>query len=431
MGATLRRRSGIFLRKQGYGDYKRWISAEKALDFLIIAMAKKAMALVDELTPDVLMDILSRLPAKSLLRCKSVSKYWYSLILNPNFISLHRTRAQPYYYIHLIPSGTAESSMYMVPDETSIEQLDLSFTGPHLKEFCHGGSSRGLMCLFNFKNSDIVLCNPAMRESRLLPRPPSATLRTTYLGFAFIPQTNDYNVVRLATIYESDLKKPFESYDDDEAFRMHIRSTHTSVEHKVQIYSMSTDSWKEIGGMVPNYYLYPRSRTCMSLDGVFYWSSYSSNDYSANVCVINALNMVGELYERISLPAGICDEYPDLCLLDDSLALVASKDDCDLEDTCFDVWLMDKYGVDERWTKRYTIGRIGPLLGCDFVIGFRPNNEILLAGGNDWEFLSYNLSTHDMKEYKQLCNWSESFYLQQVFSYSESLVSVKRQVDLT
>ncbi|KAI8534215.1 hypothetical protein RHMOL_Rhmol10G0071700 [Rhododendron molle] len=391
-------------------------------------MAKKAMALVDELTPDVLMDILSRLPAKSLLRCKSVSKYWYSLILNRNFISLHHTRAQPYYYIHLnlIPSGATESSMYLVPNETSIEQVDLSFTGPHLKEFCHGGSSRGLMCLF--KKSNIVICNPAMRESRLLPRPPFATLSTTYLGFAFIPQTNDYIVVRLATLYESDLK-PFDSYDDDEAFRMHIRSTHTSVEHKVQIYSMSTDSWKEIGGMVPNYFLNSRSRTRISLDGVFYWLSYSSNDFSANVCIINALNMVGELFERISLPAGICHEFPDLCLLDDSLALVASKDDCHLEVTCFDVWLMDKYGVEEGWTKRYTIG---PLSGCDFfVIGFRPNNEILVAGGNDREFVSYNLSTHDMKEYKQLCNWSESFYLQQVFSYSESLVSVRRQVDLT
>lgn len=48
-----------------------------------------------ELPEDVLMDILSRIPVKSLLQFKSVSKYRYALIRNPNFISLHHSRAQP------------------------------------------------------------------------------------------------------------------------------------------------------------------------------------------------------------------------------------------------------------------------------------------------------------------------------------------------
>lgn len=52
-----------------------------------------SMAIDEELPDDVLKEILSRLPVKSLLRFLSVSKYWYSLILNPSFVSLQRNRA--------------------------------------------------------------------------------------------------------------------------------------------------------------------------------------------------------------------------------------------------------------------------------------------------------------------------------------------------
>ncbi|KAI8549605.1 hypothetical protein RHMOL_Rhmol06G0038000 [Rhododendron molle] len=47
-----------------------------------------------EMPEDVLMEILSRVPVKSLLRFKSVSKHCYSLTQNPTFISLHHNRAQ-------------------------------------------------------------------------------------------------------------------------------------------------------------------------------------------------------------------------------------------------------------------------------------------------------------------------------------------------
>ncbi|XP_058213470.1 putative F-box protein At5g15670 isoform X2 [Rhododendron vialii] len=310
-------------------------------------MAKKVRANVDELPKDVLMNILSRIPVKSLLRFKSVSKFW----------SL-------------------------------------------LKKYCHGGSCNGLICLFN--KSTIVICNPALREFRLLPQPPYRTFHTTYLGFAFVPTINDYVVVRLATRRGSDIKP---------------------IEHKVHIYIMRNDTWKQIIATVPNYFINPCPSPCTSLDGVFYWlCDDSSTGLKIKVKVIGALNTIEESFERISLPVSICNGFY-LCLLYDSLALVGSKD-C----ACFDIWLMDKYKVEECWTKKYTFG---PLLGCDIVFGFWPNNEILVSGGNDcWEFVSYNFSTHDMKKYKQLCGWPQPLELSQVFPYSESLVSVKRRVDL-
>lgn len=74
-------------------------------------------------------------------------------------------------------------------------------------------------------------------------------------------------------------------------------------------------------------------------------------------------------------------------------------------------------------TKKYTIG---PLLGS----GGRPNNEPLMTGCNDGLIVSYNHSRGDIKEYKWLSDFPGLRFLKQRILYSESLVSVKRPVDL-
>ncbi|KAL7220857.1 hypothetical protein ACSBR2_013697 [Camellia fascicularis] len=52
----------------------------------------------------MLVDILTRLPAKVVVQCKCISKRWHSLIEDPSFVDLHHTRAQsrPYLVTSLI-----------------------------------------------------------------------------------------------------------------------------------------------------------------------------------------------------------------------------------------------------------------------------------------------------------------------------------------
>lgn len=45
-----------------------------------------------ELTEDLLVETLSRLPVKSLMRFMCVSKSWFSLVKDPNFICKHLNR---------------------------------------------------------------------------------------------------------------------------------------------------------------------------------------------------------------------------------------------------------------------------------------------------------------------------------------------------
>ncbi|XP_058223457.1 putative F-box/kelch-repeat protein At3g17570 [Rhododendron vialii] len=355
------------------------------------------MAIVDELPQDLLMEILSRLPVKSLLQLKSVSKGLYVLIQNPSFISLHHTRARIYCCLSIVvrtPNNNAsQRSLYISPDPTtSIEHLDLSFTWPHLnKEFIRQTSCNGLMCLST--DSNIVICNPATKECRLLPQPPYHAWRTNYLGFAFDSKTSDYKVVRLVSLSET-----------------------TLVDHKIQIYGMRADSWKAIATAVPNHDFTVNHQPCTSLDGVFYWLSCVS---STCVCAIDALNTVEGSFERRSLPVVVSsDEQINLCLLNDSLAFVERK--YDNQQTRLDVWLMDQLGVEEFWTKKCTIG---PLLGGHIPFGFRPNSEVLMTMCKTSQ-IAYH-STQYIEECKQNQNFPT-----QIFLYSENLVSIKRQVDL-
>ncbi|XP_058185573.1 F-box protein At5g49610-like [Rhododendron vialii] len=362
------------------------------------------MAIAYELPQDVLMEILSRLPVKTLLRFKSVSKNWYSLIQNPHFISLHRTRAGLYYCVSLV--CTAENlpsqwSMYLLPDETSIQYLDLSFARRHLnKGFGHQGYCNGLMCLS--LNSNILICNPATRECRLLPRPPYHEWHTSYLGFAFDSKTNDYKVVR-------------------------VTGDPARVGHKIHIYVMSADSWREIVVVAPKHsFTGCHHHPCTSLDGVFYWLSFysSGSPLYGRVHDIDVLNTVEGSFKRRSLPADIgygCRTR--ICVLNDSLALVVPEYDYKRGETQFDVWLVDEYEVEECWTKTYSIG---PFSGKHTPFEFSQKNEVLLTGCENGLIVLYNLSTRDIKEYKQLCNFPGLESIVQVFPYSESLVSVKR-----
>ncbi|KAI8534197.1 hypothetical protein RHMOL_Rhmol10G0070200 [Rhododendron molle] len=215
-----------------------------------------------ELPEELLIEIFSCLPVKTLLRFKTLSKPIrervmftprYSLVRNRRFISLHHAHA-----LRRLDLGY-KWFMYLVPNQTLIHHLDLSFTMPHLRHLCHRGSCNGLTCISDYSN--IVICNPATREYRPLPRPFYPSWRTFYLGFAFDSETNDYIVLRIAGL-----------------------ATPIDIDHEIQIYGMRVNSWKVIDVMVPNHD-FAHYDPCTLLDGVFYWLIWLADDFSTNVRV--------------------------------------------------------------------------------------------------------------------------------------------------
>ncbi|XP_058185588.1 putative F-box protein At1g47790 [Rhododendron vialii] len=326
-----------------------------------------AMAIEDNSMPeDVLMLILSRFPVKTLLRFKSVSKHWYSLIQNPIFISLHnnsnRSRKNESLLVKRFLEKDSVPTLSLVSDETHFHDLCIPFASPQVRHLHLLGSSNGIVCLGDSSSTEYVLWNPAMREFRALPQPPYHTWRTTNLGFAFDPKTDDYKVLRVATLSEC----------------------MNSFYQRVQIYNMSTDSRREIIFML-SYGSWPRRSTW--LDGVFYWVAVDAN----GGWKIIGFHMFDGLLEQVFLHEDIRVNWMSrLCVLRDSLALVTSGFDGLIRESCLDIWVRDGKGVKDPWNKKY---RIRHILRRYDALGFQQNGELLLLRAKDCQMVSYNLGT--------------------------------------
>ncbi|KAF7153115.1 hypothetical protein RHSIM_Rhsim01G0013500 [Rhododendron simsii] len=126
---------------------------------------------------DLLTEILLRLPAKSTIRLKSVSKHWLSLLSDSQFATNHSTRN---------PRPSSISGFYFNIQETltlvslhgprhnlpSLSFLDGLVEGSTIKvaHSCNGL----LLCYINSINGyfrQYIVCNPTTKKYTLLPKP--------------------------------------------------------------------------------------------------------------------------------------------------------------------------------------------------------------------------------------------------------------------
>ncbi|XP_017984400.1 PREDICTED: putative F-box protein At3g10240 [Theobroma cacao] len=171
-----------------------------------------SMPIIDKELPDILvMEILLRLPVKSLIRFKCVCKSWCFSFQTPYFITNHKNDN-----LNLLFKDFKISRFSPLSTETKIKRHggpDVEFNlkvkeNIHMPvSICNSSRSRltvfgvcnGLLCLQD--GYRITLWNPSTREVKLLPKstislPPS--VESTYfhcMGFEFDPKSDDYKVL--------------------------------------------------------------------------------------------------------------------------------------------------------------------------------------------------------------------------------------------
>jgi hypothetical protein len=209
----------------------------------------------DCLPNEVITDILSRLPAKSLIRFRCVSKEWCSLISSPHFIATHLNRSLSNsqhpkclflsHYDNKPDYKDAIHTLVLYLDQ-EIEQKGDFFAHPSasielrgidqsIKYFLHlVGSSNGLLCLanmnFNKERGLCVLWNPSIQKAISLPEP-NLQFRGSLnqsVGFGYEPVTDDYKLVRLV-------------YPDTD-----FHAWGKIVPPLVEIYTLRTGIWRSI-----------------------------------------------------------------------------------------------------------------------------------------------------------------------------------------
>ncbi|KAG8480169.1 hypothetical protein CXB51_024956 [Gossypium anomalum] len=144
-----------------------------------------------EVPEALVIEILSKLPVKSLTRFNCVCKYWCSFFQTPHFISKHYHNNVKSNNLNLVlqrhDRGTASmpyfSQISVEKDENFLGKQNIRF--PFFKNqlpYVYG-ARHGLFCLNDCLTDKAAIWNPSTREFKILP--PSSAQRPTYLGHTY------------------------------------------------------------------------------------------------------------------------------------------------------------------------------------------------------------------------------------------------------
>ncbi|KAM3222259.1 hypothetical protein P3L10_021529 [Capsicum annuum] len=194
----------------------------------------------DYLPKELMIDIFTRLPIKSILRCTCVCRSWYSLINSPNFISAHLNQSTDDYILIQPYSIVPKLEIYALSHKNENLDQDIQFDFPFDCSSCYFiivGSCNGILC---FATADMLrdwnnfyFWNPSIRKSVKLPVPGYTcgkfdTFGYT-LGFGLDPVTNDNKVV------------------------LEVHTTHHPMRPHVDLYKLSTGVWEDISRVSLSY----------------------------------------------------------------------------------------------------------------------------------------------------------------------------------
>ncbi|KAH6791124.1 hypothetical protein C2S51_006130 [Perilla frutescens var. frutescens] len=414
------------------------------------------------LPQELVLDILLRLPVKSLSRFKCVSKNWCSLIRSPSFVKQHFERNQehllirlvkkhdpeenesampmgvdepvaepeeeepPYlegcdddYYDFLIAERIAEEEYYrqqmldverykhaMYVDETFSEYEEPSHL--QLPDECSElfGPVNGVFCVVtHLPWGPMALLNPALRQFKPLPLVERNALANTSfydneLGFGLDPLTGDY---KLVLILYFDVNLDGQDY-------ICVASVCNS----------DSDSWRVLEDVDSINSKRPaRTSLCSTyMKGDYYWLLEFSD--TSNDVAILAFDMGTEKFREIQVTG--CDAQSKqgyLAVCGDSLALLMC-DQFEHVGRFIDVWIMKNEGC---WIKS---SRVGSLEGISRPLCFWKNNKLLLETMTSLLAQS-NVSTQELKTFEAK-KGDQDHFSHWVFVYKESLVSIEGEV---
>ncbi|XP_061998812.1 F-box/kelch-repeat protein At3g23880-like [Rosa rugosa] len=164
---------------------------------------------------DIIVDILSRLPVKSLIRFRCVSKRWRSIVSDPQLAKLQFQVASE--------KKTQSRRLVFYRNDSDIESLDLEtpwssssirkLTGPfeHRDRISHIevlGSCNGLVCVATPRSvTPLYIWNPSTGFSLKLPgfsNNETNCSQISYCGFGYVLATDDYKVLVAAYSWDNE-----------------------------------------------------------------------------------------------------------------------------------------------------------------------------------------------------------------------------------
>ncbi|KAK1392879.1 hypothetical protein POM88_011935 [Heracleum sosnowskyi] len=348
------------------------------------------MSSIDILTQDLITQILVKLPVKTLLCCKSVSKPWLSLISSSDFIISHLK--------HTVtnPGGADQAFIVHEYDDYSMYSLNLDAPQPKAPlgfPYSQGdypfepdykivGSYNGIVCvsisncererkLIDFdwfcnssyyrNNPSTYIWNPATKQSKLVPpHNIRENVKSLSFGFGFDVKGNDFKVLRVISSFD----EPF----------------------CAEVYSANANVWRKIDPRPTDYPEYDEFDVCVNgflcCEGLYGMMAFDLHK-EVFTCGIHPL-------PARSFNSTFID-------FKGSIGIITSKG---YESNAYNLWTLDDEaclhggGVNASWTPRLSIDVDYPSPYPPHVYGCFDSGEFLLCAGSG----TYLLQNSNNKE---------------------------------
>ncbi|XP_050384313.1 F-box/kelch-repeat protein At3g23880-like [Argentina anserina] len=386
------------------------------------------------------LQILLRLPPKSLMRFKCVHKSWQTLMKDSNFMANHFSTSMHNNVCSTIgvlfkrenfkrPDSTWENESESIisliniskPDGGDIHCLVEDVTEGQLIGFealesawiighCHG-----IICLRN--DNKVILWNPAIREVKVTsPYVPDVFLSN--LGIGYDPKSNNYKVVHISN-----------------GTREHYGDGHILFNRpKVEVYNLGTDSWRQImtGCLETETTNFWFKDFHMYFNGFCYWNGieqlkeyqeyYDHGENQLPKPVIISFDMGDEVFHTMLLPDFVYEGYMWCYILrlmawNESVAIFG-RDFGITSHESWGLWVMHDSGVGAGcWIKQFSLVTA---MGIEKLLQFWKSDEILIVS-TERRLVSYNLDTEEFKYLTANSMDSDSF---EAIVYLNSIVSI-------
>ncbi|XP_068334467.1 F-box/kelch-repeat protein At3g06240-like [Pyrus communis] len=301
-------------------------------------------------TDDIILEILSRVPGKSLLRFRRVCKSWCTLISGPNFVRKQLCQAVRHNTNWRLLMFTSWRHLNSIDYESLLSLLaknkhenisrivvsrcrkhKLPIMQPERRFVQIMGSSNGLICLYiNCEN--VFLWNPCTGNSNEIPKPAPKVFLPSFYGFGYDSATDDYKVIC-------------------QCLTEHLT-------YEVFLYTLKMGSWRILEGLNDR----ELRRRGLLFNGALHWIDYKHGE-DGKIRAKSAIGRVGaksvitsfdlareKFQELVPLPSVLEDQSIGYDVGDYKCSnLLCLLTNFSLWNT--EIWVMMEYGVEESWTK--------------------------------------------------------------------------------
>lgn len=304
--------------------------------------------------PEIIEEILSKLPQKSLLRFSCVSPSWNSIITSPHFAAKRGRETavindNSFYFDVRDAFYSSLSTLSNGSAAAASSQLFCPFrpgVNVKLRAFCDQ-----LWCVAAKKS--LYLWNPSTGACKKLEDSPNLdrALRDRLLWYKPPPEGTE-------VVYGLG----YDGVDDDYKLLMVFRRAQgrwgVGEDGICMLYSLKSDSWSEIRRRLEARHFPDCNGLCVN--GALHWMAISK-EYNPmqRTCTLVCFDFSSEEFRVLEQP-----EYsPELNLENDVIDVAVLRGKLcvflnyrrSFRDTAFVLWAMEDYGVEESWTKLYEI----------------------------------------------------------------------------